>query len=69
MKRSFCIRTLAVIGAIALAPATTSIAQNAGSFEVAPSLPAAQIAPAAAVKGANYDVADPVQIERFLVRA
>ena len=69
MKRSSCIRTCAVIAALSLAPATSSIAQNAANYEPAPSLPAAQIAPAALVKGANYDVADPVQIERFLVRA
>jgi len=69
MKRSSCIRTCAVIAALSLAPATSSIAQNAANYEPAPSLPAAQIAPAALVKGANYDVADPVPIERFLVRA
>lgn len=69
MKPSVCIGTFAVVGTLSLAPATASGAQNAGNFEAAPSLPAAQVAPAPLVKGANYDVTDPVQIERFLVHA
>ena len=69
MRRSFCIRTFAVVCATSLVPATASIAQAAENYEAAPSLPAAQLAPAALIKGANYDVADPVPIERFLARA
>ena len=69
MRRSFRIRTLTVVGAMSLVPATASIVQAAENYEPAPSLPAAQLAPAALVKGANYDVADPVPIERFLARA
>ena len=68
MTRSPRIHALAATTAVALASAV-ALAQGTGKFESAPAIAAAQILPGALARGAGYSVADPVTIERFLVRA
>lgn len=51
-----------IFGAIAIG----AVAQAAGKYDPASTVPTARLAPTELLKGANYDVADPVRIERFL---
>lgn len=51
-----------------LATVVSMLWAQPGSFEAAPALPGTQLVPAALMKGSNYEVADPVPIDRFLGR-
>jgi hypothetical protein len=55
-----------VAGLILAATAWVASAQADSKFEPAPALAGAQLAPATLLKGANFDVAEPVRIDRFL---
>lgn len=58
--------TSAASGLIIAAVAMSVTAQADPGYEPAPSMPAARLAPAGFAKGPNYDVAEPVCIERFM---
>lgn len=58
--------TSATAGVIVAAVAMSVAARADPGYEPVPSMPAARLAPPALLKGANYDVADPVRVERFM---
>src|SRR5690348_9622702 len=55
----------ATIGTVLALAAEHAHAQT-HNFEAARAMPAAQLAPPALLKGSNYEVVDPIQVERFL---
>jgi len=57
-----------VAGLMVAGAATVAPAQNDQKFEAAPAIAGAKLVPAAMLKGSNYDVAEPVRIDRFLGR-
>ena len=54
-----------IIGTAVVAVSGNALAQNR-NFEVASAIPAARVAPPALLKGADYEVVDPVRVDRFL---
>ena len=58
--------TAAAAGLMLTAAATVAPAQTDQNFEAAPAIAGAKLAPAAMLKGSNYDVTDPVRIDHFL---
>ena len=67
MKASLRVPAIAWTATVALA--AVALATRAATFETPPAVAAARILPATPVKGAGYEVVDPVQVERFLARA
>jgi len=65
MKRSVRSTSAATIVAIAIAAAGNVLAEDRNS-EAAPAVPAGRLAPPAIVKGADFEVVDPVRVDRFL---
>jgi len=69
MKHSLaCVIALSAPIALAVAQ-TAGAAQAKADFEAAPTIAATQLGPPALIKGAGYEVTDPVRVERFLAAA
>jgi hypothetical protein len=68
MKASLRVVAVGFAGS-AIVLAASALAQGKPDYETAPTLAAAQLVPPALAKGAGYEIADPIRIERFLAAA
>ena len=58
--------TARTVTGMAIAAAVGAAWAQRATFEAAPAIPAAQLAPVALVKGADHEVTEPVRVDRFL---